>query len=94
MMSGDIPTWRRSRRPDSRKLAMVRPPPSIRTRRRPRAASAARMSAGAIQPSRAGSVTVSTPFEAVRPAGLDHDAPRPSSAKRGGRVGEAARAGR
>ena len=46
---------------------MVTPPPSTRTRGRPRSARASRMAAGAIQPSGAGSSTTSTPAGRGRP---------------------------
>ena len=61
MISGAIATCRRWSSPASRKPAMVMPPPSTSTRPKPRSPSAARMSAGAIQPSTAGRRTTSIP---------------------------------
>ena len=59
-MIGAITMCSRSRQPAARKRETVSAPPSIRMRRKPRAASAARIAAGAIRPPSAASGTIST----------------------------------
>ena len=59
---------------------MVTPPPSISTRRRPRAASASRIADGSIQPSAAGSRTTSTPSGRARSQACTTSRRAPSSA--------------